>query len=36
MFVCGDFGRGNEISIGACDALLLIVEAAIAGVDTDC
>jgi hypothetical protein len=29
MFVCGAFGRGNETSIGACDALLFMVAAAI-------
>jgi hypothetical protein len=31
MFVCGAFGRGNETSIGACDALPFMVAAAIAG-----
>ena len=36
MFVCGALGRGNETSIGARDALVSVVGAAIAGVDRKC
>jgi len=36
MFVCGAFGSGNETSIGARDAFVSVVEAAIAGVDREC
>jgi len=36
MFVCGALGSGNETSAGARNALVSVVEAAIAGVGREC